>query len=80
MAYYEIGVHDNGEMIGIEYEDAVNTILVLFYMAGTIEAKLEIELVRIGFEGYNVRLKVTKNIPEVIDAEVDGFMKTRNMF
>ena len=32
-AYYEIGVHDNGEMIGIEYEDIVSTILVLFYMS-----------------------------------------------
>ena len=76
VAYYEIGVHDNGEMIGIEYEDCVNTIVVIFYMAQTLEAKLDVELVRLGYEGYNVRLKVTKALPKAIDAEIDGFVST----
>ena len=55
MAYYEIGVHDDGEMIGIEYEDLVKTIMVLFYISSTIPAKLEATKVRFGTtpDGYN---------------------------
>ena len=34
------------------------------------------ELVRLGYEGYNVRLKVTKALPKAIDAEIDGFVST----
>ena len=31
---------------------------------------------RLGAEGYNVRMKVTKSLPRVIDPEVDEFIKT----
>jgi len=53
-AYYEIGVHDNGELIGIEYEEAVYTMLALFHMSKMLEAELEVMLVRLGSYGYNV--------------------------
>jgi hypothetical protein len=53
-AYYEIGVHDNGELIGIEYEEAVYTMLALFHMSKILEAELEVMLVRLGSYGYNV--------------------------
>ena len=32
-AFYEIGVHDNGERIGVTYEECAETILVLYHMA-----------------------------------------------
>ena len=73
-AFYEVGVHDNGEMIGIEYEEAVKTILVLFHMSNELGAKLEVILVRLGYEGYSVQLRVTKPC-EAIEPEVDAFIR-----
>lgn len=32
-AFYEVGVHDNGEMIGIGFDECFETILVLYHMA-----------------------------------------------
>lgn len=53
-AFYEVGVHDNGELIGIEYEEIIYTMLALFHMSQILQAKLEVILVRLGAEGYNV--------------------------
>jgi len=41
-AFYEIGVHDNGERIGISYEECAETLLVLFHMAQSLEAELSL--------------------------------------
>ena len=81
MAYYEIGVHDDGEMIGIEYEDLVKTIMVLFYISSTIPAKLEATKVRFGTtpDGYNAQLKVTQDIPDSFDPELIQFMSSTNI-
>jgi len=32
-AFYEVGVHDNGELIGISYEECAETILVLYHIS-----------------------------------------------
>ena len=32
-AFYEIGVHDNGEIVGIEYEEVIYTMVALFHMS-----------------------------------------------
>jgi GTPase len=32
-AYYEIGVHDSGKMIGIEQEEILETMIVLFHIS-----------------------------------------------
>lgn len=53
-AFYEVGVHDNGEMIGIGFDECFETILVLYHMARVLQAKLEVILVRLGTEGYSV--------------------------
>lgn len=53
-AFYEVGVHDNGELIGISYEDCAETVLVLFHISNVLQAKLEVLLVRLGIEGYSV--------------------------
>lgn len=58
-AFYEIGVHDNGKMIGIEQEEILETMIVLFHICTQLEAKLEICKVRLGTRGYSVQLKVT---------------------
>lgn len=78
-AFYEVGVHDNGELIGIEYEEAIYTMLALFHMSHMLQAKLEVMLVRLGSEGYNVQLRVSKPQPEAIEPEVDAFMRGLNM-
>ena len=58
-AFYEIGVHDSGKMIGIEQEEILETMIVLFHICTQLEAKLEICKVRLGTRGYSVQLKVT---------------------
>lgn len=50
-AFYEVGVHDNGQVIGIEQEEIFETMLVLFHIATEIEATLEVCQVRLGPEG-----------------------------
>ena len=32
-AFYEIGVHDNGDLIGISFEECCHSMLALFYMS-----------------------------------------------
>lgn len=78
-AFYEIGVHDNGELIGIEYEEVVYTMVALFHMASMLEAELEVMKVRLGWEGYNVQLRVTKAQPDAIEPEVDAFIMGLNL-
>ena len=73
-AFYEIGVHDNGERIGITYEQCAETILALYHMSQSLAAKLQIEAVSLGTEGYSVRLRVTKLQPEAIEPEIDAFI------
>ena len=53
-AFYELGVHDNGEVIGIEQEEIFESVLVLFHISSQIEAALDITKVRLGPEGYSV--------------------------
>ena len=58
-AFYELGVHDNGELVGIEVEECCHSILALFHMSKNLGAKLEVTKVRLGQEWYSVQLKVT---------------------
>lgn len=60
-AFYEVGVHDNGEMIGIDFDECFETILVLYHMSKQLNATLEVMLVRLGTVGYSVQLKVTRS-------------------
>jgi len=48
VAYYEIGVHDNGELIGIDMSECCHSILALFHMSKTLGAKLIVTKVRLG--------------------------------
>ena len=32
-AFYELGVHDNGEVVGIEQEEIFESVLVLFHIS-----------------------------------------------
>ena len=68
-------MHDNGELIGITYEECECSLLVLFHMAKSIKAEIEVTLVRLGIEGYNVQLKVTKPQPDAIEPELDSFFR-----
>ena len=77
-AYYEIGVHDNGQLVGIEQEEVFETMLVLFHIAAQLEATLEVCEVRLGPEGYSVQLRTTKPEPHAIEPELDGFFNGLN--
>ena len=72
-------MHDNGELIGITYEECAETLLVLFYISTFLQAKLQVTLVRLGYEGYSVQLRVTKPQPEAIEPEIDAFINGLNM-
>ncbi len=49
-----MGVYDNGELLGISYEECAESILVLYHISSVLQAKLEVLLVRLGQEGYSV--------------------------
>ena len=53
-------MHDDGELIGVEYDECAQSILVIFHMAKSLGATAEVTLVRLGWVGYNVQIKVTK--------------------
>ena len=43
-------------------EECLESIMVLYYMAKSIEADIEVTLVRWGREEYNVQLRVKKDL------------------
>jgi len=43
-------------------------------MAKSLEATVEVTVVRLGWVGYNVQLRVTKPQPQAIEPEIDGFV------
>ena len=47
-------MHDDGELIGVEYDECAQSILVLYHMAKSLAASIEITKVRLGWVGYNV--------------------------
>ena len=59
-AFYEIGVHDDGDLVGITQEECGHSILALYHMSNKLGATLEVLQVRLGSYGYNVKLKVTQ--------------------
>ena len=48
-------------------------------MAQSLEAELSLQEVRLGTEGYSVKLRVTKPQPEAIDPEIDAFISGLNV-
>lgn len=77
-AIYEIGVHDDGDLVGITQEECAASILALFHMTRTLGAQLDVTQVRLGSYGYSVQLRVTQP-QEHIDPEVQSFMRGLNM-
>ena len=53
-AFYEIGVYDDGVLVGVSEDECQESIIVLYFMAKSISATLEVTLVRLGQELYNV--------------------------
>lgn len=43
-------------------------------MAKSLEATVEVTMVRLGWVGYNVQLRLTKPQPQAIEPEIDGFV------
>lgn len=43
-------------------EQCIESIMVLYFMARSIEADIEVMKVRLGREWYNVQLRVTKDL------------------
>ena len=70
-------MHDNGERIGITYEECAESLLVVFHMAKELEAELELIEVRLGTVGYSLKLKVSKpadrqHLEMMVDPEMDA--------
>jgi GTPase len=57
-AFYIIGVHDNGEAVGITPEEMELSLRILHKMAACISAKLYIRSVRKGCKGEVVKIRV----------------------
>lgn len=61
-ALYQIGVLDSGQVTGLNDDEILETMLVLYYMSSTFSPKadLTVHKVRIGSQGYSVMLKVVR--------------------
>jgi len=57
-AFYVVGVHDNGEAVGISSEEMDLSLRILHKMAACINAKLYIRSVRKGYKGEVVKIRV----------------------
>ena len=63
-ALYRIGVEDNGVVKGISTPEMQETLSVLFYMARNQNAKIVVEKVRTGINGYFAEISISRNILE----------------
>lgn len=57
-------MYDDGLLIGVPEEECMESIMVLYYMAKSINSSIEVCLVRLGREQYNVQLRATMYIPD----------------
>jgi GTPase len=73
-------VKDDGENLGIEEEQILETMMVLFHIANSLGASLNFMNVRLGAdEGcYSLQLRVSRPQPETLDPEILGFIRSRN--
>lgn len=62
LAFYELGVNDSGHVLGISCEEMMETLIAVFHEAKTLRppAKLSLEKVRKGYEGFGLRLKIER--------------------
>ena len=65
LAFYQIGVLDSGQVTGLQDNEILETLIILFHMSTTLQygATLSIEKVRVGVEGFSVMLKVVRTNP-----------------
>ena len=47
-AFYEIGVYDDGVLVGVSEDECQESIIVLYFMATPISATLQVTKVRLG--------------------------------
>lgn len=47
-AFYEIGVYDDGVLVGVSEDECQESIIVLYFMATSISATLKVTKVRLG--------------------------------
>ena len=53
-------MHDSGKIIGLQDESLIETLLVVFYMAKQLKAKLSLVSVGLAETGHCLELKITK--------------------
>jgi len=77
-AFYEVGIMDDGQPLGIEPQQIFETLLVLFHIAEKIGATLSFVLARLGQEDglYSIKLRVTRPQEEYIDPEIASFVSS----
>ena len=53
-------MHDSGQVVGLSDESITETLLVLFYMASHLKAKISLVAVGLAPSGHCIEMKVTK--------------------
>jgi len=61
-----IGVHDSGTIIGLSVESIFETLLVVYYMALYLKAKISLVSVGLAENGHCLEIKVAKPLPKHI--------------
>ena len=46
-AFYQIGVHDSGDVYGLSDEEILESLVVVFYMSTTLRPKVKIEMLKV---------------------------------
>jgi GTPase len=61
-AFYQIGVHDSGDVYGLSDEEILETLVVLFYMSTMLQPKVKMEMLKVrqGIKGLSVMLELTQ--------------------
>lgn len=60
--FYQVGVMDNGQVLGITDEECLETLIVLYHVSQRLDAEMSMVKMRIGMEGSSFMLRVTSEI------------------
>jgi elongation factor 1-alpha len=69
-AFYQIGVEDNGNPLGLNNEEMKESLGTLFFMARNLNAQLMVTKVKKGYEGEIAEVKVRRNEIEGIKIDI----------
>lgn len=69
-AYYEIGVHDNGEAFGLNQAEMQESLIVVYKMAKALDADLNLLYIKKGKHGEVAQLMVRQKLEDKLNVDI----------